>query len=215
MKKCKNGFTLAEVLICMVIIGFIVAMSIQTLKIIKTSYASLAYFEFNNIKQMAGELIAGNSPADDKKPSIEFKEDLMQYIITTDDKFFCDSIFSLVNASGKNNCGNFADTDTDPDSGHPIIKADGMAPAFIATNGHRYFISKRQTNSNVSNLYGYRIIGVDLNGPQKPNISAKSGSKIPDIVSFLILDNGEVYPVGVAANNIDMGEGRWVIYLYY
>ena len=39
MNKFKKGFTLSEVLVCIVIIGVIMAMSVQTIKIVKTSYA--------------------------------------------------------------------------------------------------------------------------------------------------------------------------------
>ena len=54
------------------IVGIIMALSIRSIKIIKSSYASLTYFEFNTIKQIAAELIAGQTPTplldEDEKP---------------------------------------------------------------------------------------------------------------------------------------------------
>ena len=43
---------------------------------------------------------------------------------------------------------------------------------------------------------------MDLNGKGGPN-KTYDGSGVPsDIVSFLVLDNGDVYPLGLAADNL-------------
>ena len=38
MKNNKKGFTLGEVLVCVAIIGVIMAISVQSIKIVKSSY---------------------------------------------------------------------------------------------------------------------------------------------------------------------------------
>ena len=219
MKKYKKGFTLAEVLICLLIVGFIIALSIHTIRIVKASYSALTYFEFNTIKQIAGELIAGKAPNDNANNSVQttvFRSDIMQYVITDDNKLFCEAIYKLVNSSGSINCTNFAAVGSDPTIHDPIIQipAAGITPNIQLSNGHQYYISQHVAAGNISEKYGYRIISVDLNGTRTPNYSYQAGNNIPDIVSFVILDNGEVFPVGIAANNIKIGdEGRAIIYL--
>ncbi len=219
MKKYKLGFNLSEVLICVVIMGIIAALSVQTLKIIKASYASLAYFEYNSMRQIAGEMIAGRGPSDTSNlQTIRFDNNLNKYVITDDNSIFCRALFNLVNSSGKMDCDNFAAVTQDATSEDPIILINknnqNISPNFITANGRRYYISAHQA-AGEQTIYGYRIIAVDLNGTKTPNISIREDNKIPDIISFMILDNGEVLPVGVAADNLQDNQinDRWIIYL--
>ena len=64
MSADKKGFTLGEVLVCIVIIGVIMALSMQTIKMVRTSYTSLAYFAFNTVQDMVGTIYAGDSPSE-------------------------------------------------------------------------------------------------------------------------------------------------------
>ena len=46
MKNKKFGFTLGEVLICIMIVGIIMAVATRTIKMIKASYTALTYHEY-------------------------------------------------------------------------------------------------------------------------------------------------------------------------
>ncbi len=224
MQKNKNGFTMAEILIVLMIVGIIMALSIQAIKIVKASYASLTYFEFNTIKQIAAEMIAGESPnplldefeKDEKvlklTSTIEGKNGKTLTVINTDDKVFCRAMVSILNTKGKKDCDNFqtASYNTEP---YLNIDFNKEKNNFSTTNGRKYYLSKRTQNGNVSDIYGYRLIAVDLNGKSKPNSADTSVRKPPDVVTFLIMDNGEVYPLGAAADNIELPNGGSLQYL--
>ncbi len=221
MKKYKNGFTMAEILIVLMIVGIIMALSIRSIKIIKSSYASLTYFEFNTIKQIAAELIAGQTPTplldEDEKPiqlnsTIDGKNGKKLTVINTDDEIFCTAVTAILNTRGKNNCTNFFSAEI---SNEPYLDIDfsKATPNFSTTNGRRYYVTQRIKNNNVSDLYGFRLIAVDLNGKSKPNSSLSSVRRPPDVVTFLMLDNGEVYPLGVAADNLKISDENTLQYL--
>ena len=58
MFKNKTGFTLTEVLVTLAIVGVIIAISILTIRIVKTSYSPSDYFEFKNIPKITTEMTA-------------------------------------------------------------------------------------------------------------------------------------------------------------
>lgn len=248
MKNNKKGFTLGEVLVCVAIIGVIMAISVQSIKIVKSSYTSLAYFSFNTIKLMTAELYAGDLPngklkdADgntlpsaitkckrsdgtivnaikpDNEPAqnseIPFCSQLGQQG-GSQTNVFCNSLVAMSNTVGETNCDNFASSAMNNSTQEPYIADyDYDNPNFIATNGQRYYITGWAFNSDVSPEFGYRLIGVDLNGKSAPNMTdTESTSRPPDIVTFMVMDNGEVYPLGVAADNLLQADNRIVMYL--
>ncbi len=230
MKKNKFGFTLAEVLVCLVIIGVIMAVSVQTIKVIRASYSSLAYFEFLNIQKIAGEMIAGltfESMKDSQGANIGNPTTMKTFngvsytTITDDNTVFCKFVTSLSNTVGidsSNECSNLFDVSQGASEPKLIITDSGEGsewdnPTFISTSGRRYYISRKVAEgTSISDKYGYFLISVDLNGTQGPNTTEYDGKKVPDIVTFMILDNGEVFPLGVAADNLKVGE-RTTLYL--
>lgn len=122
---------------------------------------------------------------------------------------FCTKLADMVNTSGKVNCGeddlyNVAFDEHD----EPYLDVTNgdftfAVPNFRTTNGQKYYISKHIVDSKVSDSFGFRLIGVDLNGNSKPNVSDQAVTrKAPDVVTFLIADTGEVFPLGSAADNI-------------
>jgi prepilin-type N-terminal cleavage/methylation domain-containing protein len=241
MKKNKSGFTLSEVLVSMVIIGVIMAISANSIKIVKTSYTSLAYFAYNNIVNMVGVLNSGEKVIQDNGgtlPSLisqcRSSNGKVVQVLKTDNEYyndngvlscsarkdiedetsnlFCNAMVSMANTSGKTDCNNLYSVlynGTEP----YISDLNVDKPNFIATNGQRYYISKWQFNDNVSDEYGFRLIAVDLNSSSRPNSTTKQGGLPPDIITFLILDNGEVFPLGVAADNITISGNRVIKYL--
>ncbi len=228
MKKNKNGFTMAEILIVLMIVGIIMALSIQSIRILTASYTSLAYFEFNTMKQIAGEMIAGKMAIplkDDNNKEIKLSKLIetknsngtgrrLSTIITPEDSVFCKGMTLIMNTAGKKDCDALY-TATDSSTIEPYINiTTNSKPNFSTTNGRMYYVSKRITPPNgVSSTYGYRLVAVDLNGKSKPNTSVNSTRRPPDIITFLILDNGEIYPLGAAADNISFADGRVMQYL--
>ena len=267
MKRNKLGFTLGEILVAITVIGVIMALSVNSIKIVKASYTSLAYFAHKNVVNMVGMLNSGNSPNDSLKdndgntlPSMiaqckkqngkiiqVLKSDKEYYndfgipycserVNSTQEvtNLFCKSMVSLVNTAGKTRCNtlfqtnistndidNSSETDNSTNNSsmssfeEPYIKnLDYDKPTFIATNGQRYYLSEWTYNSNISETYGFRLIAIDLNGTSRPNSTERDSlTPPPDIVTFMIMDNGEVYPLGVAATNIKLNNGRVVQYL--
>lgn len=245
MKNKKVGFTLSEVLVSVVIIGVIMAISVNSIKIVKASYTSLAYFAFQNVQNMVGVLNSGDSPYgklkdkdDEELPSMiaqcrNSKGKVVQ-VLKSDKEYegygiancssrqnvtgeaknlFCKSLLSIANISGKTNCENLASVEMKGNE-PAIANLDYNKPSFIATNGQRYYISQWTMNPNVSSDFGFRLIAVDLNGTSKPNKMGNDRSSLPpDIVTFMVLDNGEVLPLGVAADNIYLANGRVIMYL--
>ena len=128
-------------------------------------------------------------------------------IITTDEERFCNTLLDMASVAGSRRCTPNELFDA-VDGAEPTITIPSNlidSPTFTSTSGKRYYLSTRVAEgNNVSEHYGYRVMAVDLNGAQTPNISAPvtgSPALVPDIVTFVILDNGEIFPVDVAANN--------------
>lgn len=239
MRKNNSGFTLGEVLICMTIVGVIMALSVQTLKIIKTSYASLGYFVFNNTQTLTRELYAGNTAKDSPQDSSIMlckKEDgTSTYVFkpdsevedtgtvkcnelpanTTGTNIICRKIVEMSNTSGKIDCDNLFTAEVSDGEKEPYISDfDSKNPNFITTNGFRYYLTKRTFNSSISNDFGFRLLAVDVNGTSKPNVIDPDDDKMPpDVLTFMIMDNGEMYPLGVAADNLKVAGNKTVQYL--
>ncbi len=143
---------------------------------------------------------------------------------------FCDRFAAMANTAGDIDCDNlhnigYTSNSIDGYDDVPYILGKGRSeifdpdsPNFTTTNGQRYYISKRyEEASDVSEDFGFRLIAVDLNGTRRPNILSpregetdtanRDSQKLPDIVTFMIMDNGVIFPLGVAGNNKRVGDG--------
>lgn len=146
----------------------------------------------------------------------------------TPDTLFCQNTVYFANTNGKVRCDfndhfevdKYNSTTKEPkiiideyNPQNPTKKSWGT-PNFIATNGYRYYFSKWKYDENVSIDYGFRIIAVDINGKNGPNKTDFDANTeiLPDIVQFLVLDNGEIYPIGPAGNNLKVKD-KTVTYL--
>lgn len=244
MKNKKYGFTMSEILVCITVIGVIMAISVQSLRLVRASYTSLTYFAFNNIKAAVGEIFSGDLPGEKLKDengqslpspvvfcrnnngmltSVLKGDKTPNSLVSCKDvgnsgeetNVFCKSMVSMMNTSGKIDCTNLHTAQVT--NGTPYIdegSIDVNSPNFVTTNGQRYYLTSWAYNSSISDDYGFRLIAVDLNGKSKPNTMTASSHKTPsDIVTFLIMDNGEVYPLGIAADNIELTGGKTIQYL--
>ena len=128
------------------------------------------------------------------------------------ENLFCKSLVALTNNSGVTRC----------DSAHlpsPVVTSESETPTmtignlnepnFTLSNGMRFYLSSWSKSELVSSDLGFRLITVDINGKEKPN---KRDANPTDLVTFLILDNGEVYPLGAAADNLSYN-GKKIQYL--
>ncbi len=136
---------------------------------------------------------------------------------------FCKRMAELMSTSGTVNCEdnlkyvsyyNVASPYPalgEDDSGVSTLDADKYN--FILTNGQRVYVSRRECNNEISKDVCFRLVGIDLNGSKGPNIASPrmgettddNKNKIPDIVTFMIMDNGIIFPLGVAADNKKIG----------
>lgn len=244
MHKKKNGFTLAEVLISMVIIGTILAMSIKTVQVMKTSYSTLTYFAYKNLQAAIGSIMTGAAPntkffksgITKTNEEGELREldsvlvhcknkngvlvslikgkqtDLFEINSCTNmyesesgeqSPLFCEAMAALSNTTSEINCANLYPIAADS-NGEPKVDADfeNDTPNFVTTNGMRYFISKWMYDTQISPDYGFRTVAVDINTKKAPNTDSTTSNNIPDVVNFLIIDNGEIFPLGAAADDV-------------
>lgn len=228
----KKGFTLAEVLVSLVVVGFIMAMSVKSINIVRASYTALGYFANENINLIVKMLMIDDTSSAFSKSNTSrmycftknangliekhsvFKPDIepddktvvpecskLGNIKGTPSNIFCKNVVDITNTTGRYDCENLYEPQINA-TGEPYIWAlVPDKPNFVVTNGQRYYISKRTKINAISTNFGFRLIGVDLNGSAGPNKSLGDNPP-PDIITFMIFDNGEVYPLGVAADNI-------------
>lgn len=244
MKRNKKGFTLGEVLISVAVVGIIMAISVPTTKIVKTSYTSLCYFAFNNVQNIVRELFAGETTMDATSAVMLCKKNVVvnsnnigatTYVLKpdnidkpttipncsalTNDKGInsvCKQMAGMLNTSGKIRCNdNDLYSVSLASNDEPYISnLNPLNPNFITTNGHRYYLTGRNFHNKVSTEFGYRLLAVDLNGKRPPNETKTSSKRNPpDIVTFLIMDSGEVFPLGAAADNAQVSGGKTALYL--
>ena len=139
----------------------------------------------------------------------------------TADMLFCQNTIYFANTKGTTRCEykDHLDVEFDSSMNEPKIKKESMTakwatPNFVAMNGYRYYFSKWYYMPEVSDTYGFRIVAVDVNGTNGPNTTEYDAKTeiLPDIVQFLVLDNGEVYPIGPAGSNLKVKD-KIVTYL--
>lgn len=221
----KTGFTLAEMLIAMAIVGVSIVVAMTTIQSPKD--AALKYLYINAYTSLAkayynGTLIGYNPFADDIDGAEAIHEEsndtgtlvlckgLTYYINTNTNEKTSDHDYSSTCRS--NNFSTYMANDSDFGSGKVM---------FTATNGMRFFITNRlgggQDENGKDQPYFY-IVYVDVNGLNGPNslgdnYSPKNGevrSMVPDIFAFAILDTGRVCPLGMPEYDKDILTARFI-----
>ena len=194
----KNGFTLAEVLITLVIIGVIAAMTIPTLMNNTNNQELVSKLKktYSTLAQATNKIIAdeGNPQADIggwATSTNVISEMYKKYLINTKD---C--------TNGMGNClattykaldGSVADSLQT--AGNNIVLPDGAVMAFWVST---YSDSCSTTRYGTGNVCQEMV--VDINGGKKPNMVGK------DVFAFDLTPNGLV-PAGCASNNCQTGTG--------
>lgn len=186
----KNGFTLAEVLITLVIIGVIAALTIPTLT------------KANNRSETEARLKQAYSIfANAIKLSIIDNGEVATWDYSDGSAFVTNYIapylkFSKV-CSQSTPCDQYSWYK--PNGAATEWKADGRSPNIYGgylSNG-MYFVTQPigPGDSNMYNDYGYILFFVDINGQKGPNMIAK------DIFWFSYFPNGQLSTVGLYSDN--------------
>lgn len=229
MKQNKSGFTLTEVLMVLVIVGVILALAVHTFNALRASYTSLSYFTVNNVELMVRTLFLeryakGNTmlcKRNDGTVASVLKPDgigdvtnlpLCSSIHTggagasaSGGNSVCYSLVDINNVSGGTDCEHLFTVNYDSENNNePYLDGitEDKGATFRTTNGQRYYLSQSTYSPLISSEFGFRVLAVDLNGSKRPNTYDDSRPMPPDVVNFLIMDNGDVYPLGVLADNI-------------
>lgn len=188
----KNGFTIAETLITLVVIGILTAFSISTIKPAVDNLAPLAYRAYDALK------IAGYNVFVDSLNKDAVTKEFVARPFPTTSRDLCNRLLEYINvtnAATDARCNSF--TDAGGTTTMPTF-TDNSTLAFIGSNSMKFYIHK-PANINVGGTsVPWFLIFVDLNGERGRN-SAIMGSKaedIPDIIPFAMTLEGEVAPVG-------------------
>lgn len=187
MFRKKLAFTLAETIICMLIIGVVI---LATLGVAKqkaddykrhyiTAYKAISNAFFNGI------MIHNKNP---------FAKDI-SHSATNDvgTERLCQALTTFINTNNN-------DVTKDHDIGCSpkkitSQKADSFEDKniqFVSTNGMKFYLSNLIADGTTTPFY---LIFVDLNGDKGPNSIVKE-KKHPDIVAFAALNSGKVVPIG-------------------
>lgn len=236
MKKFnkKNGFTLAEVLCALAIVGIILALVLPSMTPSKKAVKYLYMNAYNSLsKAYYNGLNDGYDPfaeveIDDIVPVHSDTQDsgaellcrgLTTYINTMDNEKTSDHDYSASCSSSKLTsqlANNFSDDKVQ----------------FVATNGMKFYISKRL--GSATDFYFY-LVFVDVNGNKGPNTveyTYKRGKSAddydtsnpndlkrmaedeiePDIYAFALLSTGRICPIGIPEYDTDVMTARFAYY---
>lgn len=201
----KRGFTLAELLITLTIIGILAVLSMQTVKSVKDKYAFMCYYLFRDLKIAVGHMAADsvygslNSVTCDKDnlSGSDYATCISDAVSGTananiidykTDTGFCKSLAKYLSSASKVECA--AGDINKATIASPYNKL--TKPNFKLLNRNYVYVSERKVGTNPKT---YRVVSFDLNGHSSPNTGGK------DIVSFAIFDNGEILPLGDPAGD--------------
>lgn len=209
MSTKRNGFTFAEIFITLLVIGVITVLSIQAVATKKTNFAFTCYHFLRDLKITAGHMatstVGGSlgSYSCDRALDSDNPDDYTQ-CMAAGQSGSSENTFLLDYKTGKGFCQGLATTMASASA----IKCDNLynatlssiygsinsssEPNFTLINKYLIYISDRVASGSTK---PYRIVTADLNGHSQPN---KTGE---DIISFAVFDNGEVLPLGNAAQD--------------
>lgn len=206
----KPAYNLAELLIVIAIISFLILLTFTTIKPSKkiypvaynTAFTSLEQAVYNSYETLKAS--GRKFPAEDRKKTPEQsarelcsllaanpeEEDSEGYINTV--VYNCNENFKPIDRSGKDY----------------FFKDENMA--FQAANSMKFYISKPEkilVPNAVSKTQKvgikYFIVWVDLNGSRTPNTADYAGKGFADIVPFIVTTKGAVLPAGYPTTDVN------------
>ncbi len=194
MNSCHKGFTLAEVLITLVIIGIIAAFTVPTLiqRTQNKEYSSKLKKAYSVLQQATHQIALNNGYAQGDYSFFLNDNFIEEFAKVVNTQKTCNTTLECFGTSSFNNyvCLNNSTSSTcNFTAQKSLITTDGLIYT-VATNDsnyNRFGIS----DEDVANSLG-RIV-VDVNGQRKPN---KIGI---DTFIFFIVDKKGVVPAGAAS----------------
>jgi len=193
-KNKKYGFSMVELSIVMVFIGFLTIAGLVTLNTKLNEYSSPYFNVYNALKKASYNVLADIYCPDSESTDDECKLGPREFPKTSDK--LCERLSEFINTAEKN-C-----KDTSLDVNDLANNLDPNKPRFVSTNSYRFYFSDlkkthaQDLNGNEQELE-YFVVYVDLNGRKKPNRLHCEGSMyLPDIIPFAITRRGEVIPMG-------------------
>lgn len=220
MKKYK-GFTLAEVLIMLVIIGVIATLSITVVSTQKAKFGLNCYYLLRELQLTAGSLAARTddgtltSKVSEQTETTDedgntTTEETTKYDLSSDSEF-CKFLANSLNSASVLKCADGDLFNATISNIYNGISASST-PNFRLINKYSIYLSKHVAGGTTAAgevKPGYRMIAVDLNGDGKPNQTDD------DIITFAMFDNGAVLPYGVAATNTRTDKNGKTEYVQY
>lgn len=206
----KIGFTLAETLIAMVIIGVVVALSIPSLKSVDKKAYKYQYMSAYTALSKAyyNGLINGYNPFRET-PDANGVTLVHDAANDTGTETLCKGLTSFINTTTNVKT---ASVDYNTSCSATKLATSLATPAdfaytkvqFIANNGMKFYLTGRLGDGNLENGMYFYIVYVDINGSKKPNsfdYDRDADGKVtsyPDIHAFAVLSTGNVIPIGYA-----------------
>lgn len=187
MFRKLKAVTLAEMMICLLIIAILVVMAMITIKPYDKTFKWLYVRIYHTLETAVYNSMMTRS---------EFP---------TTSTEFCNMLLEYIN-SPENNCaaGDLTrEATTFPEANIKIVASNGMN-IWIASNGGAPFTHTEVIDGNTATMK-YYVVFADLNGDRPPNVAQRpeaatdpwtSDSKLVDIVAFVITEASVVIPIG-------------------
>lgn len=174
MKDLKNGFTLAETLIAMGIIGIIAMVMMATIKSGPNPNAAMFRKAYNTLSTVVSEMVSTESLYPD---GFLYNTDPtavdIDGVYPSGNTKFCSIFASMVHTVGDLRCN----------ANNPSYSG---TPTFTTTDGIAWHMSPNDFSS------GSISIKVDVNGDNAPNCSSTANCKKPDRFQMQVYNNGKI-----------------------
>lgn len=206
----KQAYNLAEMLLVIAIISFIILLTFTTIKPSKKIYPVAYYRAFSSLEQAVYNgyekiKAAGNSfPGEDnKKPPEQAAKELCALLASNPnsetDKGYINTVVYNCNEDFKT---------IDRSAKDYFFTDENMA--FQAANSMKFYISKPEkilVPNAVSKTQKvgikYFVVWVDINGERTPNTADYAGKGFADIVPFIVTTRGAVLPAGYPTTDVN------------
>lgn len=194
MLRKNDGFTLAELMLVLIMTGILASLSIGVIKYTMTNYKDVYYAAYRNLQKGTGEVISNSMTK--KLPAT-----------TSPATTFCQQLADVYNtvASGTADCTytyNMSPARTFSGGVLPTV----TQPSFSLSNGQRYYVGSTFVPVGDENYFNQpaTVVVIDLNGKGGPNVfDSRTNTKNAEIVAFDVLQDGTVLPMSPMADKQD------------
>ena len=203
----KKAFSMVELILIIVLIGFIVIAELMILNNKVNEYGQPYFTAYNALKKASYNVLADMYCPGDACPVAGLTAPRRFPQNTTD---LCERLSEFINTSVKHCEATEGYEDINILANNFNTQQD--KPRMIASNSYRFYFTgdgdKPLRIEGIPDVYGneytvdYFIVWVDINGEKEPNrITCNKTKLYPDIVPFAITTRGEVIPMGFPIYN--------------